>query len=440
MEVTYIPVVHYFECNTIAGRIITSLLERQNIDFDVRPIVYPVEKNSGWEGNALYSQQFFRNLWGGKYDAHIEKQITSMADIVLVSMNDFNYTYIVSKLLQAGKKVVIGGSTIQVRGYKAILDKLVDLVDIKTVGRNLIAVKGSVDLSTDLKSIIEKWQTTTITENEFGTIYDCDVRDGLDPANFVFKFHCPWMKCTFCNRLSLPVINFTRNVSAETISNNFKKVTRGLRVKIVDDYFQFTPKAIEVLERCNNQHIEAQVGIKELTKQKYIENLNSHISKIKFGLEAMTDYSYRAFNKQQNSKMISEMTEALIRHGEPSKIHIQPFWIIDSPQKNESMVKENYDRLLYFRQRFIDAGFTFSIYPSFMGLLPEDYLVEAGYYGYEVAPDYLVGSSWVSRPKTGESGLVRYDNTGARMKSDVEIIDNGILETLFRDYLKHGSF
>ena len=51
----------------------------------------------------------------------------------------------------------------------------------------------------------------------------------------------------------------------------------------------------------------------------------------------------------------------------------------------------------------------------------------------------MVGSSWVSRPKAGESGLVRYDNTGVKMKSDVEIVDNGVLETLFRDYLKHGS-
>lgn len=438
MEVTYIPVVHYFECNTIAGRIIVSLLESQNIDFHVNPIIYPVEKNSGWEGNAFYSQLFFRNLWDGKYDTRLEKEISSMADIVLVSMNDFNYTYIVSKLLQAGKKVVIGGSTIQVRGYKATLDRLANFNDIKTISRNLIAVKGSVDLSTDLKSIIEKWQTTTITQNEFGTIYDCDTQTEHDPVNFVFKFHCPWMKCTFCNRLCLPVINFTKHVTAEKIYDNFKKVTNDKPVKIVDDYFLFTDKIIKVLEHCKSQQIEAQVGVKELTKQKYIENLNFHISKIKFGLEAMTDYSYTAFNKQQDYKMISDMTEALIRYGDPAKIHIQPFWIVDSPQENTSMVKQNYDRLMEFRQRFIDAGFLFSVYPSFMGLLPDDFLVEK-YYGYEVAPDYMAGSSWVSRPKTGEAGLVRYDKKGSKMKSDIEIIDKSILETLFMDYLKYGT-
>jgi hypothetical protein len=428
MNVTYIPLINYNNYDTLAGRIIISTLESQNVDIHVDPIIYPMKQEKTYKGHALYLQRFFSDMESGKYDGVLEKQIQNMADIVLISINDMSYIYVISKLLKLGKKVVLGGPTIRIRTYKAILAKLAETVDIRILARNIIAVKGTVDLSTNLRQIIKDWHTISITNNKFGTIYDC-VSKWTDTGytNFVFKFQCPWMKCEFCNRLNLPVIDFTKNIKSEKIFNNFNTVVNN-SAKIVDDYFLFTPKIKEVLDNIKNCDIEIQTGIKELTKKTYIQNLNKYISKVKFGLETMTDYSLKAMNKNQNFKMICKMREMLIRYGDPRKIIIQPFWIIDTPQRSEHMIKYNYDRLINMRQSFIDAGFRFQVYPSFMGLIKDNPLAKTRHYGFEKDSKYFVGTS---KLQSTAEGLVRYDFSGKKLLSDIEYIDNETLNTLF---------
>ena len=428
MNVTYIPLINYFNYDSLAGRIIISTLKSQNIDVHVDPIVYPMELKKSYKGHALYLQTFFQNMEDGKYDDVLEKQIQNMADIVLISINDMSYVYVISKLLKQGKRVLLGGPTIQIRTYKAILAKLAETIDIRILARNIIAVKGMVDLSTNLRQIIKNWHILSITKNDFGTIYECDSKwTNTGYVNFVFKFQCPWMKCTFCNRLKLPVIDFIKKVPANKIYNNFNKLVKN-SAKIVDDYFLFTPKIKEVLNNIKDCDIEIQTGIKQLTEKTYIQNLNRYISKVKFGLESMTDYSLKAMKKEQNFKMICKMKEMIIRYGDPDKIILQPFWIIDTPQRSEHMVKYNYDRLINIRQNFIDAGFKFQIYPSFMGLIKNNPLAKTKHYGFEKTKKHFVGTS---KLQTKLEGLVRYDHKGKKLLSDIELIDIKTLNTLF---------
>ena len=444
MQVTYIPIVNQFDCDSISGRVVASTLLNQNIDVQVRSIVHRIKPEHSWQSHhevVANRGLFFQNLWSHKYN--LDNQIDEMHDIVLMSINDLNYVYVIDRLLRAGKKVLIGGSTIQVWGYKTILKKLIEYFkhDVRFLARNLIAVKGMVDLSTDLKSVIEKWQTTQITENDFKTIYDCDfkwVKNGI--MNFVFRLNCPWMKCTFCNRRVLPVVDFLKDVSAEQIYINMNKLCpEDGTGKIVDDYFLFTPKIKDVLDNIKFP-LEAQTGIKALTQKQYVLNLNKYIDKIKFGLETTMDYSLRILSKEQNWKMIQKMTDNIIQNGDPEKLHFQPFWIIDSPQKNEDSVRQNYDRLMTIRQRFIDKGFKFTVYSSFMGISPDDPLCKTKHFGYETAPGYLSGTSlvkamiddgFVSVKPNIEYGLVRYDENGHKMRSDIDIIDNSILDVIF---------
>ena len=416
MEVTYCssPVLAVREFN-MANRILSENLLR-NDKIDVHFNYSALECYKKYDREAFMSFDMFKHpfrisssLWKETLRLHLSAHHfpkrfveTMNTDIVLMSCisNMYDYPFI-KELLNSGHKVLVGGSNFRLyRDPEYVKNLLLMIGTEEKYLKNLIVVRGMVDLSTNLYEIIKKWDHHIITENDFSTVWDCD-RDylyriknvicnvvGLDMRSekaskdfnnvtFLVNNGCPWGKCAFCGFHLQPKMDFDRGVDAEKIAQNIINTTKRLdtnRVYFSNDYFVFSKKMKKILELINSHDdykINCYTGILFLQSDDYLKNINRYNLKyLKVGLESGTDFSLHKLNKGYDTKLVDEtilkMSKVLDKDVEVS-LHS----IVDSPQRSRDEIIKNYDNLLRWRNQLRENGIKSNIVASTLSIIEQ---------------------------------------------------------------------
>ena len=260
----------------IASRILTTNLEREN-RFRVKyPSLVPLLTYA--RGMKKLKDEYYPILeglkssygnyarwWCGErfpifysYTGVLDKEILSSLETEIIFFTAYTVLDIrmVKIMLEDKRKIVMGGTSAFIYTAKQIRDFLIEMgTDRKLVYKNLIIVRGYVDLSTDLYSIFEKWEDVEITENNLSTIWDCYEDSFLEHLSIyksmffagiggILSTGCWWSKCKFCTWLYLPTVDFTKGVSVDKIVNHFKLLSqkyKSMDVDFCDNYMQDTP-------------------------------------------------------------------------------------------------------------------------------------------------------------------------------------------------------
>ena len=163
---------------------------------------------------------FYVFMAHGYYDAFIQEDFE--AEHIIFTCINFCDLLIVRNLLENGKKVILGGPLVNI-GLSPIFFRqfLFNMgVEKSSLRDNLIIISGNVDLSTDLYRIIKNWKDGQITENDYGSIFECR-RDFLAPhyagkaeipVHLGFNNWCWYGKCKFCTYKELPRMDFLKNL------------------------------------------------------------------------------------------------------------------------------------------------------------------------------------------------------------------------------------
>lgn len=317
-------------------------------------------------------------------------------DIVLVTCFSPYDLHFVKMLLDAGKKVVLGGSLVFLgpRPAHTIRASLqLHGVSTKAVDENLIIVKGYVDLYTDLYSIINNWKDHEINGANIESMWSCDfdylhselfqmLMKDWNQVCFAFNDKCWWNKCTFCNYCKLSQIDYIKDVDDDKIIrhiNNQLEKYKADEIKFIDNYFKFTDRTKYILDNINAERIGIYTGIPFLKKKEFIDDINEHkISMIHIGLESTSNFTLNKINKGYEFIDVLEATKNITENMNKDTI-VSMMIIMDLPTRSQMHVLESYERLLDIRNKMLDAGIRFDISAGLLQISPGIDIVDEQY-------------------------------------------------------------
>jgi len=378
-------------------------------------------------------------------------------------------------ILNSGVRLMIGGplpSTYSFDGLRSIISQYVKPEYMK----NLMIVKGYVDLTTDLYKLAKDWKDTTITENDYSTFWDCEddytidkikgmrrfsghidmsFMDGFFPykySTFILDNKCWWGKCKFCTYYKYEAKeDFTGGASVEKIAQNILNTLKkqgNNAVFFVNDYFQFTSKykAIMDILKANGIHIVIFTGVQMLKDREYLENVNKYVSAMLIGVESFSDFGLDYINKGYKYADIKEANSMMKKHLKRD-CFLQESIIIDLPERNEKDVLVNYTRASIEKEDMRNAGFSinYSIKPLLVNYDTKDAFIDNKWLSVnEDEDEYLIGRHLVFKYlremgiatndiyKQMSVPLVRFDEDGEKMLSDFRILTHDLAADVFR--------
>ena len=268
---------------------------------------------------------YLKELLPGFYREYIKTTIDSEYVIVSLANLSGGSEYI-KALLEAGKKVVVGGAAINVVTSDLFRKVLVEdmQVDPRLVYDNMIIIHGYVDLYFDFYETIRSWQDVDIPIKDvnFFSFYETDFNPlapfyNEDTYLTIFLFiGCQWRKCKHC-WMSIPNYVYKKNIN----------ICKQLNVSLIRKYFdickQLYPK-VNQLYVADNYIAESEInflkevdvsqfdllhiltGVKELLKENYTDKLFQLNKNMHFllGFDFLNEFSLKFMNKGYTIKDI----------------------------------------------------------------------------------------------------------------------------------------
>jgi len=501
MDVTYIYPPLFKPFYPMATRIITENLLRNDkldvtfSDMPVRPFASHIDTDLYDEILARAIDRFSPNVMSflnqkymvnnifyvfmaqGYFDPYILKDTET--EINILTCLNFCDLLILKHLLDSGKRVVLGGPLINIGLSPVFIREFMRRMGVhpSKLMDNLIIVSGNIDLTTDLYEIISDWKDAVITENNYGTVYDCR-RDFLKefytetnetPVHIGFNNHCWYGKCKFCTYRELPKMDFLEKQEVNRVSGAIRDLMKGFgsdRIRFIDSYFRSGSAQVqEILERIKDFHITIYTGITLLKKRDYIEFLNRYVNCLLIGLESTSDFSLRQVDKGYAMKDIDIAVDNIIRYMSRD-IFLEISLILDLPAKDTEDVKTNYRRIARLKARLENEGFRVAFHMNILSVFPNLELLytDAGLLrpstnpsemGHASGKNYIIDilrqcgmdrplqlpSNCIIRDEANTHNLVygyissdvpivRYGVDGHILPSDLELVDKSVMKEI----------
>ena len=501
MDVTYIYPPLFKPFYPMATRIITENLLRNDkldvtfSDMPVRPFASHIDTDLYDEILARAIGRFSPNVMlflnqkymvnnifyvfmaQGYFDPYILKDTDT--EINILTCLNFCDLLILKHLLDSGKRVVLGGPLINIGLSPPFIREFMRRMGVhpSKLMDNLIIVSGNIDLTTDLYEIISDWKDAVITENNYGTVYDCR-RDFLKelytetnetPVHIGFNNHCWYGKCKFCTYRELPRMDFLEKQEVNRVSGAIRDLMKGFgsdRIRFIDSYFRSGSAQVqEILERIKDFHITIYTGITLLKKRDYIEFLNRYVNCLLIGLESTSDFSLRQVDKGYAMKDIDIAVDNIIQYMSRD-IFLEISLILDLPAKDAEDVKTNYRRIARLKARLENEGFRVAFHMNILSVFPNLELLytDAGLLrpstdpsemGHASGKNYIIDilrQCGMDRPLqllsncviqdeanthnlvygyiSSDVPIVRYDVDGHILPSDLELVDESVMKEI----------
>lgn len=500
MKVTYaLGLGHELNVFQLAPRILTeNLLRNDKFETCFSPSILSTTYKSVKDLKVIKndiekinkSLSFMRAAWyswargclaTGRYVDEILNGLTTDYLFYSAALNVFSYN-IVKVLLNNDVKLILGGSSINTSNFKDIRSNLVKFGTKEKKLKNLIIVKGYVDLKTDLYKIVKNWKDVEITENDFTTFWQCErdyTQNYLPLAKNLFKntdytfrpsdrlsngwYYCYavffldsvcwWGRCKFCAYSPMGKIDFTEGVEVETIVDNIVRTCKNYgtnKIFLANDYFIFKDKYKEILQDLSKKGIKSEIytGIHLLKNKEHIENINKYVSQLRIGLETTSDFSLKYVDKGYSSKDIDKALDTMIKYMDKN-ISLSINIILDLPDRSKEDVIKNYQKVVEIKNKLISSGFKnfcFNIKLLQVGAsiknkfvdnkfvrcaLPDEEDISGRYVLWKIFRDLGIASETSFNKVVAP--LKRFDIEGKVIPSDLELVPDKIFDELRSD-------
>ena len=407
MKVTYSTTIgHKMSTNTVGTRILTQNLLRNDkldVSFNLSPVammldVFKEMKNLEKDPEMFSRFKYATRLWQNEAEtmlvtiSHIDDFLeTIKSEYFLYTMGIGMFDLLVIKrALERGLKVVAGGGYALSIPFDRTRFFLKDMGCSDSQLKNLILVKGFVDLTTDIHQIIKGGQDYVITENDFTTFWDCqtdyfnpylNVADKIwaeagvpiirnDPSTrwhfsyvaFTFSSKCWWNRCKFCLYTNEDIcLNLLRNIEPEVVAEKMletMKLHKSNAIYLSDNYFLFNHRNEKVLEilKNNGMKIGIYTGITKLKEKEYVEKLNKYISYVNIGLESASSFTLDYVDKGYKQEDVYSAFTNIMQNGSTDVTYLANV-IFDLPYYDRADFNSHAGTLLTIYDRMKSKGF-----------------------------------------------------------------------------------
>ncbi len=475
--------------NQVASRVLTENLLREE-RFDTNFLYFPL----------IASYNTFKDMV--PYGAQIKKMNrnlglcpTTWSNMLKVSLGHYRYSGLIfeelktdylfyscsltllefrtiADILNRGVKLIIGGPLLDGFTFNEIRCMLSEMVPPKYM-ENLIIIKGYVDLTTDLYSIVKNGRDHQITENDFSTFWECNHDYTTDKIEMLRKFsghldlsfldnhypfkysvfildnYCWWGKCKFCLYPFFDNIDFTAQVPVDKMVENIASTMTNCKsdgIFFANDYFTFNSKYEELMQKLVDKGMKICIftGIKALQNREYIDKINKYVSAVKVGLESFNDWSLAHSNKGYTYQDIED-TKGMILKYMNKDIKFLVNMITDLPARSRAEIQDNYERARSFKRDMVSAGFDFKY--SFKLLVVNNQTKHSFIDNKHVSINKTgrnVSGRWLLFQYFRDLGiltddiykrmtipLTRITSDGEELETDYNIVSNSIAEEIF---------
>ena len=420
---------------------------------------------------------FYVFMAHGYYDAFIREDFE--AEHIIFTCINFCDLLIVRNLLENGKKVILGGPLVNIGLSPVFFRQFLFNMEVEksSLRDNLIIISGNVDLTTDLYQIIKNWEDGQITENDYGSIFECR-RDFLTPhyqgkaeipVHLGFNNWCWYGKCKFCTYKELPRMDFLKNLEIQSAVESIHGIMQGFNsrhIRFIDSYYRpHSPVVQEILQQISQYHITIFTGITLLKDKSYIEFINKYVNCLLIGLESTSDFTLKHVAKGYLYRDIEQAVENMIQYLDRS-IFLEISVILDLPYGDAGDIRDNYRRIATLKDRLDDAGFRVAVHMNILSVFPnlellytEDAMLKRSFDSNDMASstgkNYLIHvlkQSGMNQPSQLPSGtvlvdennayglrygyissnvpVVRHDVNGKILLSDLEIMEEDVMKRI----------
>lgn len=374
-------------------------------------------------------------------------------EYILITILSPEDLYTIKILLNAGRKVVMGGTPTFLWSFEFLRKTLSDM-GTKNL-ENLIIVKGHVGLDTDIYSIIKNWKDVVLTNFSATTLYDCD-EDYLSDqslifrnsgvkydANFIFRQRCFYSKCNHCNHRRVKRVNFIEGLTTRDVTSNIRHIMKKFeanRIFLVDSYLEFLPDTVDILIALRKDfffHVYA--GVDMMLNDEYCDYINAFIDSFMIGFETLSPFALKYLNKNHTVGDVDKLVDKIIKRIDRDKVVIFNM-MVDLPYESREDIIENYRKIKEIKQRMTDEGFEkFRLNPIALYIQPQLNLIDNKFIRRTHVDDWnVVGRNYVKKqlddmdlyyplPEDIEIHYTRHDSNGNVLPSDFELVDMDFL-------------
>jgi hypothetical protein len=493
MKITYsVSIGNNVKFSAFSTRVLTeNLLNNDKIDSHFSNAIFPItykftqdikkaRKLEGIELLESYYMRILRTIYSQKYTEDMLNSIKG--DYFFYSLCSTRVEYkVVTDALNQGVKVVVGGTEVTMNTFEYVRNMLRNFGTKEKNLKNLMIVNGHISQYTDMIPYIEKWKDVIIPNNHDGikdiilstkdyTRFESmnsarKIIDKLDSDVFrsyvwddcisvVFDGGCCWKKCRFCTYCIVDDISFIKDVSVDDVVEAITKSCNNANcyhVFLADNYFYFTPKKIEILERLieNGITFVCQSGVRYLLNDEYAKNLCKYMQGFSVGLENATDFGLDQLNKGYTWKEALKAFENIKKYYNNNLVTVNI--IVDSPVESVENANLNYKRFADLKLDMESHNIKFVYTVNLMKMLDKDIFNSFASLGYIRKPkegkNHLSGTfmlieEWRKHTEIpfwhDFDGLPfeRLDKNGNLIECDIKIVD----EKFFKEVVNYDFF
>ncbi len=317
------------------------------------------------------------------YKNYVDKNIKTKYVILSISVLSGSLKYI-KALLEAGKKVVVGGAGANFAFPNSIRKVLIDELNVDSylVENNIIFVVGYLDLNLDFYKIIKEWKDLYIKYdiNSLLSIFDISedyLSSFYDEQSYIslfFSLGCNWGNCRHCwmsskRKMIDKVCSFVDNEKYLVRIKNYFGLCKKLYPKtnkllFADSYPTFRSLSfLKLLDISNFESIVLWSSIQQLKNESYVDllfQLNKNIT-ISIGIDYLNDFSLSFMNKGYKKKDIFLALNIIEKYKNIYKnnVSIRVNYITDYPFDFKFRREEDFETIDKIRSKLENCGIKF---------------------------------------------------------------------------------
>ena len=398
----------------------------------------------------------------GRYDRKIVE--AAPAETVLLSALTVFDLYVARVLLNAGKRVALGGNLTTLYSTARLRSLLAGLgCDAGRLERDLVVLSGLVTPATRLSPLLEAWKDAPIPladpASMFGPVEDVllphaplvQAISGRSMIALPLSTGCWWGACEFCTVRNQPSVDLAAGVEPSHVVAHLHALAAAYDCRdlvLTDNYLRLTDPVKAVLRARGDLKVTVYSGVRLLADPEFVEALDPLVDGLRIGVESGSDFALgqarKGFTFAETERAIQNLAERF----DPAK-KLSLLIVFDLPHESVDDVRRGYERLCALKTRLADAGFRRVSVSGFPLLAFPDTAMLSSSPQLEEAPpsqipdEELCGASVLSRWWERAHGVAlptslatlmaayrRRDRSGAAMPSDLRIIEPATLAFL----------
>ncbi len=293
-------------------------------------------------------------------------------DVFLSALSVYDL-YVAACLLNAGRRVVLGGNLTLLYSAARLRQLLTQLnVLPQVLQQRLCILSGYITPEMRLAPLLQQFQdlrlpTPTVTclttpKHDWLGRWQGALSTLLPQISIAVQLRagCWFGQCQFCTVRAQGTVDLRVGIATHTLEQHLRELAAfygTTRIVITDNDLELDAQTIAVLSSRAPQHVTAYASVRRLLDPDYVRTLSNCVDGLRIGIESGSDAALAACGKQISVADIERALGHVIKYVAPTT-ELSLLVIYDLPHPCADAVRSGFAKLVELKARLTQAGFS----------------------------------------------------------------------------------